>query len=80
MTNFTKGPWRVDGYLIIGDNGYTICDLWDYTTYYTNNAHLIAAAPEMYEALKNIENDDNSMNETAWLMIKDALAKAEGKA
>lgn len=40
---------------------------------------LIAAAPDMLEALQNIENDDNSMNKTAWELIQAAIAKATGK-
>ena len=40
------------------------------------NARLIAAAPDMLEALQNLENDDNSIPERAWKMVKDAIAKA----
>ena len=43
------------------------------------DAHLISAAPEMYEALQNLENDDHSIPEHAWKLVKDALAKAEGE-
>lgn len=42
------------------------------------NAQLIAAAPDMLEALKNIENDDKHMPETAWNLIQAAIAKAQG--
>lgn len=43
-------------------------------------ANLIAAAPDMLEALENIENDDKHMPSTAWEMIQDAIRKAkEGK-
>ncbi len=41
------------------------------------NAHLIAAAPEMYEALKRILDDRNSA--LAREAGRKALAKAEGK-
>ena len=43
------------------------------------NAELIAAAPEMYEALKNLENDNNIIPEHAWKLVQDAITKAEGK-
>lgn len=43
------------------------------------NARLIAAAPDMLEALQNIENDDKHMPESAWILIQSAIAKAKGK-
>jgi hypothetical protein len=44
------------------------------------NARLIAAAPELLEALENIENDDGHIPESIWSMVKEAIAKAEGRA
>lgn len=79
----TLGPWeRDDGYIKSINTGDVICT--PYFSYYERtdeqkaNAHLIAAAPEMYEALKNLV-------ESCQLFGKDvdearaALAKAEGK-
>lgn len=44
-----------------------------------HDAKLIAAAPDMYEALKNLENEDGStMPATAWDLVNKALDKAEG--
>jgi hypothetical protein len=43
------------------------------------NAHLISAAPELYEALASIENDDESIPLTIWEMRNEALAKARGE-
>jgi hypothetical protein len=43
------------------------------------NAHLIAAAPDMLEALRNLENDDGSVPAHAWVMVQNAIAKAEGR-
>ena len=43
------------------------------------NAHLIAAAPELYEALASIENDDGSIPASIWEMRNAALAKARGE-
>ncbi len=44
------------------------------------NARLIAAAPEMYAALANLENDAGQIESNAWRMVQDAIAKASGKA
>lgn len=43
------------------------------------NARLMAAAPDLYEALSNIENDDGRIPSTIWDMRNAALAKADGK-
>ena len=43
------------------------------------DANLIAAAPDMYEALENFENDDGIIPEHVWKMVKAALAKARGE-
>jgi len=40
------------------------------------NAYLIAAAPDMLEALKNLKNDDNHIPLEAWQMVQSAIAKA----
>jgi hypothetical protein len=42
------------------------------------NAQLIAAAPDMLEALENIENDNNSIPDTIWNMIQSSIKKAKG--
>ena len=57
---------------------WTIAEM-DWNNSREADARLIAAAPEMYEALRNIENDDGHMPETIWKMVQDALAKAEGR-
>ena len=43
------------------------------------NANLIAAAPDLLEALENLENDDNSIPSHAWDMVQSAIAKAKGE-
>lgn len=43
------------------------------------NAHLLAAAPDLYEALANLENDAGQIPEHAWQMVQAALAKARGE-
>lgn len=37
---------------------------------------LISAAPDMLEALQNLENDDSAIPEHAWKMVQDAITKA----
>jgi hypothetical protein len=43
------------------------------------NARLIAAAPDLYEALANLENDSGQIPDHAWKMVQAALAKARGE-
>ena len=83
MSAHTPGPWEVsDASIIAGeiciaiietDGGYEA----DPATRKAN-ASLIAAAPDMLEALENIENDDMHMPATAWRMIQNAIRKAKG--
>jgi hypothetical protein len=44
-----------------------------------SNGKLISAAPEMLEALQNLENDNGSIPEPIWKMVQDAILKATGK-
>ena len=44
------------------------------------NAHLIAAAPEMYDMLATIENDAGQVPDWLWDQIQATLAKARGEA
>ena len=89
----TPGPWKADyngtlGHIkaIINDgeratptvakyNAITLCVPEEEQK---ANGALIAAAPELLEALKNIENDDNRIPKTIWDMRNKAIAKAEG--
>ena len=43
------------------------------------NARLIAAAPELLEALESIENDSGHIPPAVWEMRNAAIAKATGK-
>ena len=40
------------------------------------NARLIAAAPDLLEALQNLENDDGAIPSHAWDIVKSAIRKA----
>lgn len=46
------------------------------SVYRKKDACLISAAPDMLEALQNLENDDNSIPKHAWEMVQKAIAKA----
>lgn len=53
---FTPGPWKVDlyrryVYVVAGDD-FVICERGEEAEETLANAHLIAAAPDMYEALQ----------------------------
>ena len=89
--NYSKGEWKVNcgiranGELIattealkrnLTKDGYN-------ATEEIANAHLISAAPDMYEALKDlqkaIENGKERIGAGRWFNLDNALAKAEGK-
>jgi len=93
-TKHTPGPWYVTashelGY-VVSDNGETIVPFGhhagDMTPERWCNAHLIAAAPAMYEALRSIPDHaldcKHSYPHTlaCWnCIVKAALAQAEGR-
>lgn len=93
-TKFTKGPWRVywmrpnikgEPYQIIGAGGERITRWGAFIKpsqpTAVANAHLIAASPDLYEALvvcrEAIVNQEGFGS--AWPKIKAALAKARGE-
>lgn len=63
MEQFTKGPWQFTKCGPADSNGMGICSMWgDYESMDAEidaNAHLIAAAPEMYALLNGIAELSN---------------------
>jgi hypothetical protein len=88
----TPGPWKLDSYL--GGFKITAVDpeypqyefrLCDIGGEDSANAHLIAAAPELLEALKAIQKhaewiQSPSLEKTIRVLCAEAIAKAEGRA
>lgn len=99
--NYTKGEWKVvtargepwEDYRIIKSDTKTVATLSVYGTGASAtkleveaNANLIAAAPDMYEALKAWDKyldtgppQNLTFKEKAWHLTEQALAKAEGR-
>ena len=100
-TKFTPGPWTTQGwgalwaYIPVNDARHNlVCSMYpdpahDYSrNEVLANAHLIAAAPDLYEALAGIIADDDSSTSLAlqrsrWddrmVAARAALAKARGE-
>jgi hypothetical protein len=88
MSNFTKGEWfaKREGQSTV----YIECRIgsgWlqevaacgptaNGSEEQEANAKLIAAAPDLLEALKNLENDNGQIPDHAWKLVRDAIAKA----
>lgn len=85
MTKHTPGPWKYtisakhNRPQISGKDGHQICLLWR-DGEMEANARLIAAAPELLEALKNLANQTviNEYNGHCFTAARKAIAKAEG--
>lgn len=88
MTKHTPGPWIIqrysthEGFSIWAKDVGCIAERWWDTSIgeaipIEANARLISAAPDMLEALKNLENDDGAIPEHAWKMVQDVIRKAE---
>ena len=86
----TKGPWEQSDIWIcagkinreITKGRKKIC-VMSFERNFTNpernsNAHLIAAAPDLLEALETIENDDGKIPGWLWDRITKAVARAKG--
>lgn len=83
----TPGPWKVDHTMIRIHNGLAICHVYcpEEGSEMAHNAHLIAAAPEMLEALKacfqlNGKGVHTGNDIELCDLVCNAIAKAEGRA
>jgi hypothetical protein len=77
----TPGPWKVsdlDQRAVEGFDGFVVADVRNWPK--TDDARLIAAAPELLEALKAMLNaPDEQADIDAIHAAERAIAKAEGK-
>ena len=92
-TKHTQGPWVIDWNvarldIFSSDTKVLVASLRrsalseDIDEAARANARLIAAAPEIYAALKDLVYQVQGPDQPAWLCLKDAraaIAKAEGK-
>ena len=82
IAKHTPGPWVVHTFTISGKEKLEVLDATGTNACVQANAHLIAAAPAMYEALKNTLAyfmRSNQSHAPEVRVIRAALAQAEGK-
>jgi hypothetical protein len=88
----TKGPWEVKSYsnsnkkFVVTKHGTIIHEFVDALAVDVSNAQLIAAAPELLEALKyaiqdleDLKRQGVNMQGVSLKAFKNAISKAEGK-
>jgi hypothetical protein len=75
----TPGPWKLSSWTgsITAENGRRVVSFDIESTRFAD-AKLMAAAPEMFELLETIENDDGSVPPWLWQRIKELLDKVKG--
>ena len=81
---FTPGPWVVNTFIFNGKRKLEVLDATGVNACVQANAHLIAAAPAMYEALQSILefyewSNSNGAEQAAYDKARAALAQAEGR-
>ena len=83
---FTPGPWVVNTFIVNGQHKLEVLDATGANACVQSNAHLIAAAPAMYEALSELvkylreQVADEALD--TWAPVFKAamaLAQAEGR-
>ena len=84
MSNFTPGPWLITE--ATNNQEYEVLDWWLRTICFVKgkpeNAVLIAAAPELLEALENLERTAGlpaMVNNPSRVAARAAIAKAKGE-
>ena len=81
----TPGPWVVRNFAVNGETRSEVLDANGGNACIQSNAHLIAAAPAMYEALQimvraaNVDEIDPLVMFASIERAKGALAQAEGR-
>lgn len=92
MSNHTPGPWHVTAmhkgirpsFHSPGENGgVAICEMYSSGRDVVANARLIAAAPDLLEALEGMVSDFDGCyadGEPAMIKARAAIAKARGEA
>lgn len=78
-TKWTPGPWKISGTATIkqSQKGWIASVS---TVDSSANAHLIAAAPDLYEVLSDaVENNMQVENADWWGKVYKALSKARGE-
>ena len=87
MSEFAKGTWDfdtqngeiiADGYRIAKVYGATIHNYEDNARECWTNAHLITAAPEMYDLLQSLSYRTSGMESHEVLKIRELLARIDG--
>jgi hypothetical protein len=88
---YTKGKWMVDRHIVASSEGDAICAVYEHEDGVAEaNAHLIAAAPDMYEALRTWDKlramqpldsgaDIDAILQKCAEITDKAILKAEGK-
>jgi len=86
MTQHTPGPWRVeDGSTVYGSRAgktdkFEVCDCKGYAGEREANARLIAAAPDLLEAVRLtvelLDSDGRNSNSTVVKTCRAAIARA----
>ena len=79
---YTPGPWQfmLDGFYINNSTGECIAEIYGWGDLRDANANLIAAAPDLLEALKKVaDHFRESGFEKTLNLIDPIIAKAEGR-
>lgn len=84
MTDYTAGPWKRDGWSIVGEDGSMVAKIlpWDVSGCRSedhSNANLIASAPELLEVAKLAIAMDSPEDMAALFdLATKAIAKVKG--